>query len=332
VALPIVKIETADANEVRDLFVRLQSGLPLNAQEARDAWPGQFTEYVLALGGKPDLARYPGHAFFRGPMGMNPGSDRGKTRQFAAQIAMLFLHHREFGASVFPDINAAGINGFYFSHIDFDRTCQNAARLVEILDKLNDLLQQGKRPKLKAHDAMHLILLVDSLWDDYTRSWERTLPNALDKFLEGLASAKARKDDSKPDEFWSQYGQWTRVNSDRGERIAFRHSFYIKKMFDYLGQLQMKDPQRAFGELEREMLFFQQNKKCAGCGADVSWNDAQVHHIVEHSLGGPTVLTNGALVHKACHPKGDAATKVFADRFLASRSHLNPLAQPDQAA
>ena len=34
--LSIAKIETDDANEVRDLFVRLQSGLPLNAQETRD--------------------------------------------------------------------------------------------------------------------------------------------------------------------------------------------------------------------------------------------------------------------------------------------------------
>src|SRR4051794_10658964 len=36
--LPVAMIETTDANEVRDLFVRLQSGLALNAQETRDAW------------------------------------------------------------------------------------------------------------------------------------------------------------------------------------------------------------------------------------------------------------------------------------------------------
>jgi hypothetical protein len=117
-----VLIETDVANEVRDLFVRLQSGLPLNAQEARDAWPGQFTEFVLWLGGKPELAKYPGHAFFQGPMGLRPNSDRGKSRQFAAQIAMLFLLRQERGPDYFADINAPGINDFYLSHIDFERS------------------------------------------------------------------------------------------------------------------------------------------------------------------------------------------------------------------
>lgn len=318
--LPIAKIETSDANEVRDLFVRLQSGLPLNAQETRDAWPGQFTEFVLTVGGKPELARYPGHPFFQVLMSLNPRTDRGKTRQFAAQIAMLYLSHRQHGSSMFPDINAGGINDFYFSNIDFDRTCPDAKRFVDILSKISNLLGHGDRPKLKAHDAMHLVLLVDSLWDDYTRSWESTLPGALDRFLEGLASAKAQKDAENPDEFWIRYGQWTRVNSDRGERIAHRHAFYAEKMIEYLSPLEPRDPQRVFGELEREILYFRNHKLCAVCGAQVPWDEAQIHHVKEHSKGGPTLLTNGALVHKACHPQGDVATKAFAERFLASQA------------
>ena len=37
--LRVVKIETHDPDEARDLFVRLQAGMPLNSQEKRDAWP-----------------------------------------------------------------------------------------------------------------------------------------------------------------------------------------------------------------------------------------------------------------------------------------------------
>ena len=47
--LRVVHIETSDPNQARDLFVRLQAGMPLNSQEKRDAWPGQFTEFVLKL-------------------------------------------------------------------------------------------------------------------------------------------------------------------------------------------------------------------------------------------------------------------------------------------
>src|ERR1700687_2910008 len=93
--LRIVKIETHEPNEARDLFVRLQAGMPLNSQEKRDAWPGQFTDFVLGLAGKPGVARYPGHDFFNDLMRARKVQDRGKFRQLAAQIAMLFLTRRK---------------------------------------------------------------------------------------------------------------------------------------------------------------------------------------------------------------------------------------------
>ena len=45
--LPVAMITSDDENEVRDLFVRLQAGLPLNPQEKRDVHPGNFTEFIL---------------------------------------------------------------------------------------------------------------------------------------------------------------------------------------------------------------------------------------------------------------------------------------------
>jgi len=311
--LSVIKIETDDANEVRDLFVRLQSGLPLNAQETRDAWPGDFTDFILRLGGKPQLARYPGHAFFQTVMGMKPGGDRGKTRTVAAQIAMLFFSRRERGYASLTDINAGAIDDFYYSHIDFDHASPDAERLTAILDKLNTLLGTGSRPKLRGHDAFHLVLLVDTLWDDYTRSWEATLSGALDRFLAAFAKAKLTKDSPQPDQFWTRYGQWTRVNSDRGDRILHRHEFYTEKMFEFLQPLHLKDPKRAFGTLEREILFFRDSKKCAVCGAPVVWDEAEAHHVQEHAEGGPTQLKNAALVHRHCHPKG-ASAKAFAQQ------------------
>ena len=106
--LPVAYITTDNTNEVRDLFVRLQSGFPLNAQEKRDSYPGQFTDFILSLGGKPAIPRYPGHDFFQRVLRMKPGQDRGKTRQLAAQIAILFLERRRKGPEHFTDINTKG--------------------------------------------------------------------------------------------------------------------------------------------------------------------------------------------------------------------------------
>ena len=101
--LQVAVVETDDENEVRDLFVRLQSGLPLNDQEKRDSYPGQFTQFILRIGGKPQ-ADLPGHSFFRRVLRMNPTNDRGRTRRLAAQIAILFLNRRA-ESQLFSDIN-----------------------------------------------------------------------------------------------------------------------------------------------------------------------------------------------------------------------------------
>jgi hypothetical protein len=91
-------------------------------------------------------------------------------------------------------------------------------------------------------------------------------------------------------------------------------------MHEFLQPLTLKDPARLFGEVERTILFYDQAKRCAECDGTVDWTDCEVHHVEEHGRGGPTTLENGALVHKACHPKGEAKTKAFAVKFAARKA------------
>ena len=327
--IPVAYIETDNDNEIRDLFVRLQSGLDLSAQEKRDSTPGQFTDFILKLGGKPKIIRYPGHPFFQNVMKMKPGADRGKTRQLAAQIAMLFLERRNNGSAHFVDINARGIDDYYYANLDFDSESPDCKRLREILDKLNHLLGNWGGPKLQGHNAMHLVLFLDSIWEDYTKGWESTLKDAQNSFSSALAmAAKLSKEnptiyDSRT-EPWTRYGVWTRSNSDRGDNIRRRHSYYSQRMFEFLGNLTPKDPKRAFNTLEREIIYWRDGGTCQhhGCNAEVLWNEAEIHHIKPHSDGGETVLENGALVHKHCHPKGAAAVAAFANSISSSDDQI----------
>src|SRR5690606_20955960 len=127
---------------------------------------------------------------------------------------------------------------FYYSHIDFDRESPEAKRLITIFDKLESLLAVGTLPKLRNHEAIHLVLLVDTLWDDYTRSWEGKLSDALGRFAAEMAKAKETRDDAQPNEYWLKYGQWTRTNSDKADTIRRRHQFYVEKMLEFLHPLQ----------------------------------------------------------------------------------------------
>jgi hypothetical protein len=82
--LAIVRVTTGVVDAAQDLFIRLQAGMPLNSQEKRDAWPGNFTEYILKMGGKPEIARYPGHDFSSAVMKAK-ATNRGEYRQLAAK-------------------------------------------------------------------------------------------------------------------------------------------------------------------------------------------------------------------------------------------------------
>lgn len=317
--LMIVKIEADNGNEARDLFVRLQAGMPLTSQEKRDAWPGQFTDFILRLAGKPNVARYPGVAFFNELMGAPRIQDRGKFRQLAAQIAMLYFRRRK--DDVFCDINAQAIDDFYYENLDFDANTPNALRLGEILEKIALLLRGGRRKKLLGHEAIHLVLLVDTLLDDYTPSWEAEFAAGFDYFREQFAAGKATSTQPVPSEYWLRYGVLTRVNSDRGDSIRRRHEFFASKMRERLA-LKMKDVQRAFGALERELIYYRDKRHCAVCNSAVGWDDLEIHHIEEHAKGGPTSMENGISVHKSCHPQGQVAVE-FANAWRSKRAAMS---------
>jgi hypothetical protein len=229
---------------------------------------------------------------------------------------MLYFTRREAGKVC--DISGEAIDAFYHKHLDFDGSVAEAKRFNEVLDSLATLLRDGKRKKVLRHEAVSLVLLVDSLLDDYTKSWTIKFADAFDKFRENVAKGSKTKYDEKPDEYWSKYGLLTRSGTDRPETIERRHQFFVEKM-QALIEPKLKDPTRIFGEVERELIYYRDRKRCqlTGCGAEVVWSDAQIHHVEMHSMGGSTTLDNGALVHTGCHPKGMKAVADFAESWRA---------------
>ena len=316
--LSVVMIETEESNEARDLFIRLQSGMPLNPQEKRDAWPGNFTEFILKTGGKPLVPKYPGHDFFSVVMKAK-SKNRGEFRQLAAQMMMLHMTRRETGGEKLCDINGDAIDTFYYKHLDFDSLGVDAKRLRDILTLLSQLLCDRKRRTVIKHEAIHLVLLVDKLLDDYTRGWTTALAPAFDKFRTDFATAKYTRSYKVPSEYWVRYGQFTSGQTTLAKNLMQRDQFFTEKMYGWINP-QLKDPTRIFGSLEREIIYYRDMKVCQVCGLagtchEVPWCDLEIHHVAEHSKGGQTTLENGALVDKHCHPKGEAATTAFAAKW-----------------
>ena len=91
-AFVITAVDNPD--EIRDLFIRLQSGTALNRQQVRDAWPGTLGPFIESLAGKLD--RPPSVALFdlidrRGDKGDSDIDRFTVNRQVCAQLLALYL-------------------------------------------------------------------------------------------------------------------------------------------------------------------------------------------------------------------------------------------------
>lgn len=321
--LSIVQIETDDHTEVRDLFIRLQGGIPLTPQEQRDAWPGQFGAFVCRIAGKEGIEKYPGHDFFLELMCSPTNAKNPKARQLAAQMIMLF--DRNIRDGEFCDIHRRAVDAYYIKNLGFDLESSLASEFSSVLDTVTRLLSDGKRPAMVGHQAIHSVLLARALSDgSYVRSsWEPKFAEAFDHFNKCMAESRAKeRNDRVADEYMRNYGYKTRAGSDIAGNIRDRQMLFNLKMMEYM-QPTSKDQNRIFGAIERELIYHRDEKRCRApdCGKEVLWGDAQFHHVEPYGDGGATSISNGALVHRECHPRSAADVQQFADHFWRSGRH-----------
>jgi 5-methylcytosine-specific restriction endonuclease McrA len=70
-------------------------------------------------------------------------------------------------------------------------------------------------------------------------------------------------------------------------------------------EIKLKDPKRLFDVLEREVVWWRDRRTCMNpnCRRAVPFQEATVHHVIEHTAGGPTKLANAVLVCTDCATK-----------------------------
>ena len=345
--LLVIEMTADHPNEVRDLFIRLQAGTPLTAQEKRDAWPGDFTNFVIRHAGKPGHSLSNPKRFFNlFPRSRGLSVDDGvhyvdglaETRKFFAGLAMTIMV-REKAEVDFVDLKGATINDFYLENLVLEQDDAGALRVVKVLDIVAQLpgfesLREG-RP-MSFQWAFHLALLVDSLNEGkYSTIWRDDVVTAFLAFRQEVANAQLHyreTHESRP-----HYDRFSRLlsgsGSDTADVIRIRHSFLLAEVYAKIRLIPL-DPQRLFDPLEKEVIWNRdrgicQNPQCQRPGRKVSFRDATIHHVVEHTVGGTTTLQNGILICPECHVNRAEMLRL-ASHFqeYLGRLYINPAQQP----
>jgi len=318
--LLVVEI-TAERNDVRDLFIRLQAGTPLTAQEKRDAWPGDFTNFVIQHAGKPGHRLSSPKPFFNQFRKTNAKrltvadgehyvDGHAEMRKFFAGLAMTIML-RERSEIDFVDLKGKTINDFYLDNLDLPPDDPGAQRVVGLLDLI---VQLPKFASLKEAGPMtfqmafHFALLVDALdQGNYTNDWKHSIVDAFLAFKQEVAAARLHHREFR--ESLPHHERFGRLlsgsGSDTAEVIRIRHAFMLSEIYPKI-KVVPRDPNRSFDSLEREVIWNRdrgqcQNPACSRPDRRVSFRDATIHHIVEHSAGGTTTLRNGVLICPECH-------------------------------
>lgn len=151
--LPVIVVKTTDLEIVRDLFIRLQAGTALSAQERRDAWPGELPEYIKRLGGHP-----------LGKKGLRIFSEytRGKDdahRRVAAQALLVWSHWTATEGDL-PDVSSERLDDFYRQKTDFEDHTAEAQRFKLLLTALGRALKP-KKGKWPEWIVLHMAVLLE---------------------------------------------------------------------------------------------------------------------------------------------------------------------------
>lgn len=247
-----VIILKCDNNEVRDLFIRLQEGSVLNDQERRDAWPGDFTEYIFKVGGRDGMEdeygkEYKPHPFFAQVMHIKspgePKGDRGKVRKIAAQLYQMhssYTHDRRV-----KGVGKTELNRLYMKNVKFDdsdprgTTQAGFVKSLRTLRQIFDTTAKRNQGAQLIHGAIHLMLLITTLLEHIGEgdcvAIGRHLKDAHKDFYTKCDQANRKPDDEKDqDEYWTKYRALTSQQADSPRTIKRRHAFFIEKMAEKL--------------------------------------------------------------------------------------------------
>ena len=260
IKIPTATIVCEKDEEARDMFIRLQGGSDLRAQEKRDAWPGNFSLLVMQLGGKQQM-RLPRHDFFTKIMKMKGVKDRGKTREIAAQILLLFLLRNAKGADelTFESLGNEALNNAYRQYIDLDLESPIVVKFRRILDELVKSFAVSARPPLAPYAAIHLVLFADVLIDAYPHRMP-DIAKEYDRFAKRVEAAKKIPErpeggDKDSQNIWEFADKTTGQGANTADNLRARHKIFAEQMWLMLGEkppaprpFSLKSPQSGGGK------------------------------------------------------------------------------------
>ena len=292
--LTVMILENATIEEVREMFLRLQNGTPLNSQQKRDAMGSEIGKVVRELVELP---------FFKNSVPFD--NSFSAHRLVASQMLNLEIKGKIFSST------SRQLDKLYEhykkTNVDSD-IITRAKKIITILGKIFP----EKNPNINRSYALSLYWIISKIIELYNipdASYE-TIKNNFVNLDVARLTAKNRDYKNKPeDEIYSDLSIAMSSGTDGSDAITNRHDIITQYIFKdvNLSPLPSLDPQRNFSYEEKLIVYRRAKGLCElehngiKCGRFIEIDDSAVDHIIPHSKGGRTELSNGRLAQRSCN-------------------------------
>jgi len=285
-ALDVVVLEQTDEDEVREMFLRLQNGTSLKAQEKRNAYPGQMRSFVHQLAS---------HPFFRS---VGFANVRFTHDLVAAQLLCLEL------AGGPTNIKNADLNRMYSDYATFDQKTAEAKAVNRTLTILAATFPE-KTPELERYNVISLYCVIAEMQKQY--AFDQIKPRLRDWFLgfEEVRRAQEGKPEDEVDSEWASYKEKISHSTDSADSVRWRMDFMLRHFLELHPSIDRKDNQRSFTHAQRLAVFRRDKGHCQlklKCdGVKLTWDDWHCDHTIPWTGGGKTTVENARVAYTTCN-------------------------------
>jgi hypothetical protein len=284
--LDIIVLEGMEDEEVREMFLRLQNGTTLKAQEKRNAYAGKMRDFVKSLVQHPIFAK------------VGFANARYTYDLVAAQMVCLELN----GAPT--NIKNADLNKMYKEQVGFDPKGNEAKAVLRNLNIMDGIFKE-KTPELERYNVISLYCVIAELDRQYAIGEIKS--SILDWFLDFEAKRRTQEEtpEDQGDPEWTAYKEKISHSTDSEDSIRWRMEFMLRHLLEHFPTLSLKDNQREFTHVQKLTIYRRDKSLCQlkiKCqGMKMTWDDWHCDHIVPWSKGGKTTVKNGQVSCPDCN-------------------------------